>query len=111
MAQADAPGFLSYTVRIGMRVPLEQTGSGMVLMAFQDDDVRANWLKSKACTVPDQGRPALLRRLNKVRRRGFEKRASQFIGGVTDLSAPVVDYQGRAIAALTVPFLARSPIP
>lgn len=108
MAQADAPGFLSYTVRVGMRAPLSLTGSGMVLLAYQTAEVRDRWLEALEGENSDEHCPALLRRLKQVHRRGYEKRPSQFIGGVTDLSAPVLDYQGRAIAAITVPFLSQS---
>ena len=108
MAQADAPGFMSYTVRVGTRVPLSLTGSGMVLLAFQDDEIRDRWLDLTPGEKSDGESVALLRRLKQVRRRGHERRSSQFVGGVTDLSAPVLDYRGRAIAALTVPFLAQS---
>ena len=108
MAQADAPGFMSYTVRVGMRVPLSLSGSGMAILAFQDDEIRDRWLDLTLGEKSDSERLALLRRLKQVRRRGHERRSSQFVGGVTDLSAPVFDYRGRAIAALTVPFLAQS---
>ncbi|MEQ8211418.1 MAG: IclR family transcriptional regulator [Lacipirellulaceae bacterium] len=108
MSQVDAPGFLSYTVRVGMRVPLAKTGSGMVLLAFQPEDKQKQWIAASAENVNNQQRTALLRRLKQVRRRGYEKRASQFVGGVTDLSAPVLDHTDCAVAAITVPYLAQS---
>ena len=108
MSQVDAPGFMSYTVRVGMRVPLAKTGSGMVLLAYQSEEVRERWIASSSTIDNDQERAALRRRLKQVRRRGYEKRPSQFVGGVTDLSAPVLDHTDHAVAAITVPYLAQS---
>jgi DNA-binding IclR family transcriptional regulator len=44
--------------------------------------------------------------LNQIRRRGYEELASYQIRGVVNLSYPVLNQQGEAIAAMTVPFLA-----
>ena len=41
------------------------------------------------------------------RYRGYEERASYEVDGVINIPVPVLDDRGRAIAALTVPFLQR----
>jgi DNA-binding IclR family transcriptional regulator len=45
--------------------------------------------------------------LNQIRRRGFEELASYQVHGVVNISYPVLNQHGEAIAAMTVPFLAR----
>ncbi len=45
--------------------------------------------------------------LARIRSRGYEERASYEVDGVINISFPVLDDRGRAIAALTVPFLQR----
>ena len=45
--------------------------------------------------------------LSQIRRQGYEERASYEVDGVTNISFPVLDHRGNAIAALTVPFLQR----
>jgi DNA-binding IclR family transcriptional regulator len=108
IAQADAPGFMSYTVRVGRRVKLHLTGSGMAMLAFQGEDTRDHWLELASETVGEDHRTATLRRLKTIRRRGYEQRPSQFVGGVTDISTPVLDHKGHAIAALTIPYLEKA---
>jgi len=103
-SQADAPGFINFTVRVGMRVKLPLTGSGMVLLAFQPEETRDHWLALASETAGDDSfgkneaeeltadmRKSLARRLKSIKSRGYEQRTSHFVGGVTDLSAPVVD--------------------
>ena len=46
-------------------------------------------------------------RLKKIQDRGYEERASYEIRGVTNISYPILDERGTALAALTVPYLAR----
>lgn len=107
-SQVDAPGFFNFSVRIGTRVKLPLTGSGMVMLAFQSDETRDHWL-AEASDIKQNAaanvHESLIRRLKTIRRRGFEQRTSHFVGGVTDLSAPVKDHTGNAVAGMTVPFL------
>ena len=42
------------------------------------------------------------------RYRGYEERASYEVDGVINIPVPVLDDRGRAIAALTVPFLQKN---
>ena len=53
----------------------------------------------------DRGQLAL--KLNNIRRMGFEEVGSDMVKGVYNLSAPVLDPNERAVAALTIPFLAK----
>ncbi|HMJ21065.1 MAG TPA: IclR family transcriptional regulator C-terminal domain-containing protein, partial [Terriglobales bacterium] len=45
--------------------------------------------------------------LNKIKRRGYEQRKSHEVEGVINISFPVLDDRGHAVAALSVPFLQR----
>jgi DNA-binding IclR family transcriptional regulator len=53
----------------------------------------------------------LLRRLEIVRMQGFEEMPSLQISGVHNFSFPVFGVDGRAVAAMTMPFLLRSDLP
>jgi DNA-binding IclR family transcriptional regulator len=57
--------------------------------------------------VIGSGRSALQRRLESVRQTGRERVASSVVTGIINLSAPVFDHRGSAVAALTVPYLAQ----
>lgn len=51
------------------------------------------------------------KRLDVVRMQGFEEMPSFQIAGVHNISFPVLDAGGRAVAAMTTPFLQRTDIP
>ena len=100
-AQVESPRDHGFTVRVGARFPLEQTTSGQVLLAFEMDQVR-NEVLSK---LPEQVRESLEVQIDAIRKRGFERRRSRTVVGIIDLSIPVIDHAGRAVAALTVPYV------
>jgi DNA-binding IclR family transcriptional regulator len=83
------------------------TASGHVILAFQSDEARAHalgaWRLRSGKLIP----AGLYRHLNQIRRRGYEELASYQIHGVSNISYPVLNQHGEAIAAMTVPFLAR----
>src|SRR5260370_19794185 len=45
--------------------------------------------------------------LNKIKRQGYEERESYQVDGIVNVSCPVFDDRGNAIAAMTVPFIQR----
>ena len=107
VAQSDAPGIMGFSVRLGANIDLLNTASGHVILAFQNDEVRARalgaWRHRSRKPIPAD----LHRHLNQIRRRGYEELASYQDHGVVNISYPVLNQHGEAIAAMTVPFLAR----
>src|SRR5581483_2371729 len=75
-------------------------------MAFRDDDYRrhalAAWQKKTQALLPT----GLDRHLAAVRQRGYEELASYQVYSVVNISFPVLNQHGEAVAALYVPFLA-----
>jgi DNA-binding IclR family transcriptional regulator len=107
VAQVDSPDHVGFAVRVGTLLGLPSTSAGRVLLAFQSGEDRAQLL-ARAVVDSDLGEPAALgRELDAVRSRGHEERACARGRGVLDLSFPVLDQRGSALAALTVPFLER----
>jgi DNA-binding IclR family transcriptional regulator len=98
---------MGFAVRLGANVDLLDTASGHVILAFQSDEVRSRalgaWHLRSRKPIP----AGLYRHLNQIRRRGYEELASYQIHGVANISYPVLNQHGEAIAAMTVPFLAR----
>jgi DNA-binding IclR family transcriptional regulator len=107
VAQFDAPGNMGFSVRLGANIDLLNTASGHVILAFQSNEVRARalgaWRFPSRKSIP----AGLYRHLNQIRRRGYEELASYQVRGVVNISYPVLNQHGEAIAAMTVPFLAR----
>src|SRR6201984_151370 len=107
VAQADAPGNMGFSVRPGANIDLLNTASGHVILAFQSDEVRARalgaWRFRSKKPIPS----GLYSHLNPIRRRGYEELASYQVRGVVNISYPILNQHGEAIAAMTVPFIAR----
>jgi DNA-binding IclR family transcriptional regulator len=78
-----------------------------VLLAFQDDETRRLWIEESLQRRPDQSDPQIGAILDTIRTTGFESIPSVQVRGLYAVSFPILDTQGNAIAALTVPYSER----
>jgi DNA-binding IclR family transcriptional regulator len=78
-----------------------------VILAFQSDEVRARALRAWRVRSRKPIPAGLYPHLNRIRRRGYEELASYQVHGVVNVSYPILNLHGEAVAAMTVPFLAR----
>lgn len=107
IAQQEAPGYWGISIRVGSHISLFDTGSGHVLLAFRSPEERRLMIAGQARGgEARQPPPEFFARLDQVRDRGYETMPSMQTAGVHNLSAPVLGPDGRAIAALTVPYIA-----
>lgn len=104
IARVESPYELGLVVRIGHRRPLLEATSGLVLVAFQPESVRAHWLQKYGTTARRPGRANLLETLTTIREQGYAAIPSTAVPGVTDTSAPVL-LDSAAVAALAVPYM------
>jgi DNA-binding IclR family transcriptional regulator len=107
IAQQEAPGYWGISIRVGSHISLFNTGSGHVLLAFRSAEERDMMIseyegrtEAKAEQTDD-----FFSRLDQIRGRGYEMMPSQQMAGIVNLSAPVLGSDGRAIAALTIPYV------
>jgi DNA-binding IclR family transcriptional regulator len=107
ITRIERPGDLGFSVRIGYRREIVRATSGLVLFAFQTDEVRRAWLKR--CRLRGEAAESFVERANAVRARGYHEAASDFVRGIVDLSAPILR-SGTAIATLTCPFVHSNPL-
>lgn len=107
IAQQEAPGYWGISIRVGSRISLFDTGSGHVLLAFRTPEERKMMIAEYLGSGGDQSKvtPEFLARLDQIRTRGYEMMPSAQTAGVINLSAPVLGADGKAIAALTVPYI------
>lgn len=104
---ADNPAPVGIKVRLGTQAKLLGSASGRTLFAFQEAEMQRALLKQVAPQYRGR-KPELDRHLQRVARiaaRGYEVMSDETLKGVTDVSFPIVDGTGRALAALTMPFL------
>ncbi|GAA2892643.1 helix-turn-helix domain-containing protein [Pseudonocardia halophobica] len=94
----SAHGAVEIAYRVGGRMPLHDTGVGLVLLAGAEPEVRAGYLGSLEPAAAER----LRRRLADVPRLGvaiFDRRRP---APVSSVAAPVRDRTGRTIAAVSV---------
>ncbi len=107
ITRIERPGDLGFSVRIGYRREIARATSGLVLFAYQNEEVRRNWLKR--CRLKGEAADSFVARANTVRERGHHEAASDFVRGIVDLSAPILRGE-TAVAALTCPFVHSNPL-
>ncbi|OLS34863.1 IclR family transcriptional regulator [Bacillus sp. MRMR6] len=94
-----------FLTHVGRRNPAYCTSSGKVLLAFSNDDVVDRVIEkglNKYCknTITD---PKILRaHLREVKENGYASSVEEILDGVTSIAAPIFDYRGNVISALSV---------
>ncbi|MDO3384943.1 IclR family transcriptional regulator [Gilvimarinus sp. SDUM040013] len=109
VGRIESPGDLGFAVRIGYRRPMVKAASGRILYGFQASDVQ-EVMRRALQSADEQDLAALITEAAKAKEQGYVRTPSDFIDGVTDLSAPVMGFRG-AVAALTVPHVVYHPAP
>lgn len=106
IAQVDCPDNNITAVRLGAQINIYDTASGRVLAAWMAPDAR-DMLLQEAGGEGKEEHQAFLADLRDVREAGYCESQSLTIGGVLNLSAPIFDFSGKVVAALTIPFIHR----
>jgi DNA-binding IclR family transcriptional regulator len=109
--QVNGPGNNHMVVRLGASIDLWRTSSGRVILAFLGARERRRIIEQ--FPPPGADPAAVEAELDAIRAAGWETRDSFVVRGVTNISAPVIDHSGQAVAALTVPHieLVNEPLP
>lgn len=112
IATTSGTADISFTLRLGYRRPALDSTSGQIIMAFQDRERRLRMIaESNAVTRKPLNEARLERHLNEIAHRGHLVAESHDVVGVTDIGAPIMGRNGRAIAAIVIPYLGRHGVP
>ncbi len=107
IAQVDSPVSPGFYVKAGAVVDLMHAATGHVILAHQTQEARARaiqtWCKLNKAEAPRD----LTSHLAAIKERGYEEKESYEVEGVNNVSYPILDEHGYAVAALTVPYLRR----
>lgn len=106
IAQVDCPDNNITSVRLGAHIPIYETASGRVLAAWMEPGALSDFV----ATIEDKDagkRAAFLDDLPDVKAKGYCENDSLTIAGVRNISAPVFDFSGKVVAAVTIPFIRR----
>lgn len=107
VAKIDSPTDVGFSVKVGAEFEVLISASGRVLVAFQDDETMHYRINEALRRRPDHANKEIVKICEKVRKRGFESFSNAQVKGLHAVSFPVMNSQGHAIAALTVPFAER----
>ena len=105
--KVDTPSGMGFAVRAGAELDVLISASGRVLLAFQDEETRELRIEESLQRRPEQADPQIGSILDSIRAAGYESIPSVQVRGLYAVSFPILDTQGRAIAALTVPYAER----
>jgi len=105
LAQVNPPSNLGFYVKLGSTVDLMEAASGYVILAHQDEQHRERTLAEWARETGKKAPRDLAVHLARIRKAGYEKRASYLVKGIVNVSFPIFDGRGSAVGALTVPFI------
>jgi IclR family transcriptional regulator, KDG regulon repressor len=94
-----------FLTHVGRRNPPHCTSSGKVLLAYADEEIVDRVLERElekytkhTITDPDKFRT----HLKEIRKNGYSTSFEELNEGVNSLAAPIYDYRGKVIAALSV---------
>ncbi len=105
VAQVSAPTPMHYAVRLGAEFPVWETSSGLVLLAYQPEEARRGLIDRIMAVQSDIPRDEIETRCASALRLGCEVRTSAIVNGITNITYPIFNHQGRIAAVLTSPFL------
>lgn len=106
VGQVDSPGNNVMSVRLGSKIGCWRASSGRVILAHLPLEALLETVE-KAPLPEDIQFAAIKDELENIRKLGHEVMDSYVVSGVVNISAPIIDHSGRAIAALTIPHINR----
>lgn len=100
VAQKEGPQNIRYVIPLGVRLPLAVGASGKVFLAHQPPAFRSRVLREEG--RDEAFATALEVELGQVRERGYAVSWDERAVGVSSVSSPITDFEGRVVAALAI---------
>ncbi len=107
IASIQPPNGLGFMTRVGSEIEVAPSASGLVLLAFQDPIIKEIRIKESLPNKSEAEIEAFRISLKEVVEKGFASIKSKQFAGLHAISFPILDMNGNAVAAITVPMLAR----
>lgn len=106
VGQVDSPGNNVMAVRLGAKIDLWRASSGRVVLAHLPPE-ELDEVFARVPLPPDMDETRVRAELAHIARIGHEVMDSFVVRGIVNISAPIIDHSGHAIAALTIPHMER----
>ncbi len=107
IASIQPPNGLGFMTRVGSEIAVAPSASGLVLVAFQDPIIMELRIRESLLNKSETEINTFKTVLNEVTTKGFASIQSNQYAGLHAISFPILDINGFAVAAMTVPMLAR----
>jgi DNA-binding IclR family transcriptional regulator len=107
IAAIQPPNGLGFMTRVGSEIEVAPSASGMVLLAFQDPVIKDIRIRESLPNKTETEIEIFSNELKEVVAKGFASITSKQYAGLHAISFPILDMNGNAVAAMTVPMLAR----
>lgn len=104
VARIESPRDLGFSVRVGYRLPLVESTSGILLVGLLPEKERELALERLAMVAEPKLMENFRQKIQKVRGNRYVESPSDFVEGVIDLSSPIFNTKS-IVAALTVPYV------
>ena len=103
----QTPTGIGFATRVGSEIEVAPSASGRVLIAFQDAETLELRLRESLPDKSDVEIQAFRQDVHAVAVKGFAALQSNQYAGVYAIAFPIFDINRHAVAAITVPMLAR----
>jgi DNA-binding IclR family transcriptional regulator len=107
IAQVDSPVSPGFYVKAGAVVDLMRAATGHVILAHQTHEARAHFIQTWCKRNKTEAPRDLSSHLAAIKERGYEEKESYQVEGIINVSFPILNEHGHAVAALTVPYIRR----
>ena len=107
IASIQPPNGIGFMTRVGSEIEVAPSAAGLVLLAFQDPIVKEIRIKESLPNKSEAEIETFRNSLKEVLEKGFASIKSNQYAGLHAIAFPILDMNGNAIAAMTVPMLAR----
>ncbi len=107
IASIQPPDGLGFMTRVGSEIAVAPSASGLVLVAFQTPVITQLRIRESLADKSTATISSFKKMLKVVAANGFASIKSNQYAGLHAISFPIVDVNGSAVAAMTVPMLAR----
>ncbi|TRX43114.1 IclR family transcriptional regulator [Flavobacterium restrictum] len=107
VASIQPPNGLGFMTRVGSEIEVAPSASGLVLLAFQDPVITDIRIRECLLNTSESEIETFRKGLIEVASNGFASIKSKQYAGLHAISFPILDMNGNAVAAMTVPMLAR----
>ncbi|MEY4541626.1 MAG: hypothetical protein RLZZ306_3383 [Bacteroidota bacterium] len=107
IAAIQPPNGVGFMTRVGAELKVGPSASGYVLVALQDPAIRTMRMEESLADESPERIKTFKKEIEKVLKQGYASIKSNQYAGLQAISYPIFDQHANAIAALTVPMLAR----